>query len=232
MNIVKVKNAQEGGKVAFDMIAGKMAAHQLHVLGLATGSTPITLYQEMTASDLDFSDVVSMNLDEYVGLAPEDKQSYHYFMEEHLFTKKPFKVSYVPNGLGGEKACAEYEALLKENPIDLQILGIGRNGHIGFNEPGTPFNQATHIVHLTQSTIEANKRFFDKVEDVPTKAVSMGIASIMQAKEIILMAYGKDKAEAIKAMVEGPVTEEVPASILQNHPNVTIIVDEEAVESL
>ena len=232
MEIIKVKDQLAGGKKAFDIIKESLNNNQLHVLGLATGSTPETLYQEMVNSDLDFSNVVSVNLDEYEGLAPEDPQSYHYFMQKHLFDKKPFKHSYIPDGLGGEAACAKYEQILAENPIDIQILGIGQNGHIGFNEPGTPFDEGTHLVDLTESTIEANKRFFDKVEDVPTQAISMGIKSIMAAKHIILIAYGESKADAIYQMIKGPVTEELPASVLQNHPNVTVIVDDAAYSKL
>lgn len=232
MQIIKVSNKQEGGKKAFEIIKKQMEDGSLNVLGLATGSTPETLYQEMCNSDLDFSNVVSVNLDEYKGLEPTNPQSYHYFMNEHLFSKKPFKESYIPNGLGGEQACVEYEQILDQNPIDIQILGIGQNGHIGFNEPGTSFEEKTHIVDLTKSTIEANKRFFDRVEDVPVQAISMGIKSIMAAKQIILIAYGKNKAEAINAMINGEITEDMPASILQKHNNVTVIIDDEAASDL
>ena len=232
MEIIKVQNQQEGGKKAFDIIKEQLTSGQLQVLGLATGSTPETLYQEMCQSDLDFSNVVSVNLDEYEGLNPDNEQSYHYFMNKHLFEKKPFKYSYVPDGLGGEEACQAYEDILANNPIDIQILGIGQNGHIGFNEPGTPFDEGTHLVDLTKSTIEANKRFFDRVEDVPTKAISMGIKSIMAAKHIVLLAYGESKADAIAGMVNGSVTEDLPASVLQKHDYVTIIVDEAAASKL
>lgn len=198
------------------------------VLGLATGSTPVTLYQEMVSSELDFSDMTSINLDEYVGLSGDDSQSYRYFMNEKLFNKKPFKETFVPNGLAdADVECARYDKIIAEHPVDIQILGIGGNAHIGFNEPGTPFDVTTHKVALTEETIEANKRFFDKAEDVPRFAYSMGIKSIMEAKEIILMAYGESKAEAIKATVDGEITEDVPSSILQKHDNVVLIVDEE-----
>lgn len=232
MRVLIVKDGMEGGRVAFDQIKGAMATGQLNVLGLATGSTPLSLYEEIRNSDLDFSETISVNLDEYVGLGAEDEQSYRYFMTENLFKAKPFKESYVPNGLKGEEACDEYNQILENHPIDLQILGLGRNGHIGFNEPGTSFESETHKVQLTESTIEANKRFFERVEDVPTEAYSMGIASIMKAKSIILMAYGKDKAEAVQRMIQGEVTEDCPASILQNHKDVTIIVDDEAASLL
>ncbi|MDU6524140.1 MAG: glucosamine-6-phosphate deaminase, partial [Enterococcus sp.] len=204
------------------------------VLGLATGSTPETLYQEMTSSDLDFSEMTSVNLDEYVGLAGDDVQSYRYFMNDQLFNKKPFKETFVPNGKAEdlEAECKRYDGVIADHPLDLQVLGIGRNAHIGFNEPGTPFDVTTHVVELTESTIEANKRNFDKVEDVPTHALSMGIGSIMQSKKILLMAFGTDKADAIKGMIDGPVTTDVPASVLQNHADVTVIIDEDAASKL
>lgn len=232
MRVLIVKNEQEGGQIAFDQIKGALATGDLNVLGLATGSTPLALYEQIRNSELDFSEVISVNLDEYVGLGAEDSQSYHYFMQEQLFNTKAFKESYVPDGLKDEGACAEYNELLVQHPIDLQILGLGQNGHIGFNEPGTTFESETHKVQLTQSTIEANKRFFERIEDVPTEAYSMGIASIMKAKSIILMAYGEKKAEAVAKMIQGPVTEEIPASVLQQHPDVTIIIDEAAAAKL
>lgn len=234
MNIVKVKNSSEGGKVAFNIIKKDMDEQSIQTLGLATGSTPESLYQELVKSDLDFSDINSVNLDEYVGLAPSDDQSYDYFMKEHLFNAKPFKHNYLPNGLAtdSEKECERYDKIIAENPIDIQILGIGENGHIGFNEPGSSFEATTSEVTLTQSTIEANSRNFTNIEDVPTKAYSMGIKSIMQARKIILLAYGTKKAEAIFNTVEGAITEDVPASALQNHPDVTIIVDEAAASKL
>ncbi|MDU2547053.1 MAG: glucosamine-6-phosphate deaminase, partial [Enterococcus faecalis] len=218
MQIIRVANAEEGGKKAFELIKEGMN-NGAKVLGLATGSTPETLYKEMTASDIDFTEMTSVNLDEYVGLGGEDEQSYRYFMNKHLFDKKPFKETFVPNGKAEDldAASAEYEKIIDAHPVDIQILGIGQNGHIGFNEPGTPLDSLTHVVELTESTINANKRYFDKVEDVPTRAVSMGIGSIMKGKKMILMAYGEAKAEAIKGMIDGPVTTDMPASALQNH---------------
>ncbi len=196
MQIIRVANAEEGGKKAFELIKEGMN-NGAKVLGLATGSTPETLYKEMTASDVDFTEMTSVNLDEYVGLGGEDEQSYRYFMNKHLFDKKPFKETFVPNGKAEDldAASAEYEKIIDAHPVDIQILGIGQNGHIGFNEPGTPLDSLTHVVELTESTINANKRYFDKVEDVPTRAVSMGIGSIMKGKKMILMAYGEAKAE-------------------------------------
>ena len=155
-------------------------------------------------------------------------------MQKHLFDQKPFKKTYVPDGLASDipAFCQEYDQLIKDNPIDVQLLGIGRNGHIAFNEPGTPFDIGTHEVKLTENTINANSRFFDNIEDVPKSAICMGTANIMASKKIVLMAFGEQKAHAIKMMVEGPITEEVPASILQKHPDVTVIVDEAAASEL
>lgn len=233
MQIIRVANAEEGGKKAFELIKEGMN-NGAKVLGLATGSTPETLYKEMTASDVDFTEMTSVNLDEYVGLGGEDEQSYRYFMNKHLFDKKPFKETFVPNGKAEDldAASAEYEKIIDAHPVDIQILGIGQNGHIGFNEPGTPLDSLTHVVELTESTINSNKRYFDKVEDVPTRAVSMGIGSIMKGKKMILMAYGEAKAEAIKGMIDGPVTTDMPASALQNHQDVVVIIDDAAASKL
>ncbi|EGO6636374.1 glucosamine-6-phosphate deaminase [Enterococcus faecalis] len=233
MQIIRVANAEEGGKKVFELIKEGMN-NGAKVLGLATGSTPETLYKEMTASDVDFTEMTSVNLDEYVGLGGEDEQSYRYFMNKHLFDKKPFKETFVPNGKAEDldAASAEYEKIIDAHPVDIQILGIGQNGHIGFNEPGTPLDSLTHVVELTESTINANKRYFDKVEDVPTRAVSMGIGSIMKGKKMILMAYGEAKAEAIKGMIDGPVTTDMPASALQNHQDVVVIIDDAAASKL
>lgn len=233
MKTIIVKNQVEGGKVAFDLLKESLATGA-QTLGLATGSSPIALYQKMVESDLDFSKLYSVNLDEYVGLAPDHEQSYHAFMQEHLFNTKPFKESFLPDGMAEdlEQAAKDYDDILSQHVIDLQILGIGSNGHIGFNEPGTSFDSQTHVVDLTDSTIEANSRFFTSRDQVPTKAISMGIASIMAAKKIILFSYGDKKADAIFKMVNGPVTEEVPASVLQHHSDVTLILDEAAAAKL
>lgn len=233
MLVIKVKDQYEGGKKAFEIV--KEAVEQgATVLGLATGSTPLTLYDEMKKSDLDFSHMDSVNLDEYVGLSGEDPSSYRYFMEENLFKDKPFRNSYLPDGknLNEAEVIAEYNKILAENPIDVQILGIGVNGHIAFNEPGTSFETQTHKVALTESTIEANQRFFDSSEDVPRFAYTMGLKSIMSAKKIILLAYGEAKADALQKVMEGPITEDVPATILKNHPNVVIIADQAAASKI
>ena len=231
--IIRVKDAEEGGKKAFELIKEGIE-NGAQVLGLATGSTPETLYQEMVKSDVDFSNCVSINLDEYIGLSSDNDQSYRYFMNSHLFNEKPFKATYVPNGKAEDLAaeCRHYEEILANHPIDIQILGIGENAHIGFNEPGTPFDAPTQVVELTESTINANKRNFEKIEDVPTTAISMGIGSIMKSKKVILIAYGEAKAEAIANTSNGDMTTDVPASVLQNHPDVTVIVDEEASKRL
>jgi len=201
---------------------------------LATGSTPVTTYQEIVNSDLDFSNCTSVNLDEYVGISPDNDQSYKYFMQSHLFNEKPFKESFLPNGLAADPAAEvkRYDKVIDEHPIDLQILGIGRNGHIGFNEPGTSRDVTTHVVDLTPSTIEANARFFASENDVPKQAFSMGLASIMKSKHLILEAFGANKADAVKGMIEGPDTPDLPASILQDHPDVTVIIDEAAASKL
>lgn len=229
MKIHIVKNQAEGAIVALNLLREKLA-NGAKVLGLATGSSPLEFYRLIRESELDFSDVTSVNLDEYVGLDENSDQSYVHFMKENLFNAKPFKQSYLPNGLAEDVAAeaARYNQILSENPVDFQILGIGRNGHIGFNEPGASFDGQTHLVDLAPSTIEANSRFFQTADEVPKQAISMGIANIMAAKTIVLMAYGSEKAGAIKATVEGPITEEVPASILQKHEDVVLIIDEDA----
>ncbi|HHG6295413.1 TPA: glucosamine-6-phosphate deaminase [Streptococcus suis] len=233
MKIHVVNNQVEGATVALDILREKLNGGA-KVLGLATGSSPLEFYRLIRESDLDFSDVTSVNLDEYVGLGEESDQSYIHFMKENLFNDKPFKQSYLPNGLATDVVAEteHYNKILAEHPVDFQILGIGRNGHIGFNEPGAPFDGQTHLVELAPSTIEANARFFDNPEDVPKQAISMGIANIMAAKTIVLMAYGQEKADAIKATVEGAVTEDVPASVLQNHDNVILILDQAAASKL
>ncbi|MCZ0717547.1 glucosamine-6-phosphate deaminase [Aerococcus kribbianus] len=204
------------------------------VFGLATGSTPIPVYDQLVASDIDFSECVSINLDEYYGLNSDHPQSYHQFMADHLFNKKPFKKSYLPDGatddLPGE--LARYDQIIQAHPIDLQILGIGENGHIGFNEPGAPMDGHTQLVQLTDSTIQANARFFTDPSQVPTQAISMGLASISSAKQIVLLAFGANKADAIAKTVNGPLSNQVPASILKKHDNVTLILDQGAASQL
>lgn len=229
MKVITVKNQLEGAKIGFGLLKEAMD-NGAKTLGLATGSTPVEFYNQIVKSDLDFSDMTSVNLDEYVGLDGSDEQSYRYFMSKHLFNEKPFKENFLPNGKAAdlEAETKAYDQIIAEHPIDFQILGIGQNGHIGFNEPGTSFDETTHVVDLQESTIKANARFFENEEDVPRQAISMGIASIMAAKSIVLMAYGESKAEAIKGTVEGEITEDMPASILQKHADVVVIADEAA----
>ncbi|GFH42483.1 glucosamine-6-phosphate deaminase [Lactococcus hodotermopsidis] len=229
MKVIKVKNQLEGGKIAFNILSEKIAAGA-KTFGLATGSTPVEFYNQIINSDLDFTDKTSINLDEYVGLDGSDEQSYRYFMNQHLFNEKPFKANFLPNGKAAdlEAEVKAYDAIIDEHPIDFQILGIGHNGHIGFNEPGTSFDVTTHVVDLTESTISANARYFASEAHVPKQAISMGIASILKSKTLVLMAWGEGKAEAINGMVNGEVTESLPASVLQQHDDVIVIVDEAA----
>ncbi|BDZ29738.1 glucosamine-6-phosphate deaminase [Lactiplantibacillus sp. WILCCON 0030] len=233
MKVIVVKDQAAGGVEGYKVFKNALD-NGAKVFGLATGSTPVTTYQEIVKSDLDFSNCTSVNLDEYVGIAPDNEQSYKYFMQSHLFDQKPFKQSFLPNGLAANPAeeVKRYDKVIDEHPIDLQILGIGRNGHIGFNEPGTSRDVTTHVVDLTESTIEANARFFESENDVPKQAFSMGLASIMKSKHLILEAFGENKADAVKGMIEGPDTVDCPASILQNHPDVTVIIDEAAASKL
>lgn len=232
IEVIVVKDKNEGGKKAFEVVKEELE-NGMKVIGLATGSTPETLYEELRKSDLDFSNVVSVNLDEYIGLEADHPQSYEYFMNEQLFNHKPFKETHVPDGLAPEaEETARYDKVIEDNPIDLQVLGIGTNAHIGFNEPGSPFDGKTRKVELTDETIEANQRFFDSADDVPRYAYSMGLDSIMSADKIMLLAYGENKADAVANAVNGPVTEDVPASILQKHDNVIFIVDEAAASKL
>lgn len=233
MDIKVFDTAKEASKEVFHEF-GQALASGATTFGLATGSTPEDLYEYLTSSDLDFSNATALNLDEYFGLPANHPESYATFMDKHLFSKKPFKETFIPNGLATdvEAEITRYNALLDEHPIDLQILGIGQNAHIGFNEPGSSRHTKTQLVDLAESTIQANARFFDSVEDVPTKAFSMGLASIMQSKRILLLAFGESKAQAVKDMAEGPVSEDVPASLLQEHPNVTVYLDSAAASLL
>ncbi len=241
MRIYCEKDYNAMSRRAAAVIAAQVVAKPECVLGLATGSTPIGAYQQLVEwykqGDLSFAEVRSVNLDEYVGLAPTHDQSYRYFMQHNLFDHVDIapENTNVPSGLAADAAaeCARYEDVVKAlGYADLQLLGLGRNGHIGFNEPCDHFPVATHLVDLTQSTIEANARFFASADDVPKQALTMGIGTIMRARSILVVASGADKAEAVRKTVNGPVTPEVPASILQLHPNVTIIGDEAALSGL
>lgn len=232
IEVVVVKDALEGGKKAAELVANELEKG-LKVIGLPTGGTPETMYAELRNSDLDFSDVVAINLDEYIGLEADHPQSYEHFMNEQLFNHKTFKETHVPDGLAEEAAETErYDNVIADNPIDLQILGIGTNAHLGFNEPGSDFDGLTRKVDLVESTIESNKIYFDSADEVPRTAYSMGLGSIMGAKKVLLLAYGENKADAIANAVNGDITEAVPASILQKHADVVFIIDEAAASKL
>ena len=207
------------------------------VLGLATGSTPIGTYAQLVEwynkGDLDFSNVTTVNLDEYRGLDRENDQSYYYFMNEHLFGKVNVnhERTFLPDGTekDSEKACADYNQIIEDvGGVDLQLLGLGHNGHIGFNEPGDVFKAKTHCVDLTETTIKANQRFFASIDDVPRQAYTMGIQTIMQARKILVVVSGEDKAGIVKEAFFGPITPRVQASVLQLHPDVTVVADEAA----
>lgn len=237
MVIYSTKNYEEMSKKAANIIAAQVILKPAGVLGLATGSTPVGAYQELVkkyeAGELDFSQVTTVNLDEYKGLPGENDQSYRYFMNKNLFdhVNVDKERTFVPNGLeeDDKKECSHYDSLIESvGGIDLQLLGIGGNGHIGFNEPCDEFIKGTHQVGLAESTIQANARFFDKIEDVPRFAYSMGIGNIMSARKVLLVASGEGKAQAVYDSFFGPITPQVPASILQLHPDVVVVADEAA----
>ncbi|MEG1394496.1 MAG: glucosamine-6-phosphate deaminase [Clostridia bacterium] len=241
MKVIICKDYQEMSAKAYEYIYSVMAEKNFEcILGLATGSTPIGLYKNMVADckagNVSYSRMKSVNLDEYIGLPITHDQSYCYFMRDNLFDHIDIdsKNYHLPQGntADNEKACADYTALLARMQQDVQVLGLGSNGHIGFNEPFTPFDSTTHIVKLTDNTRQDNARFFASLNEVPTHSITMGIANIMNAKSVLVLASGDNKAKAVKAMVEGAVTEEVPASVLQNHKNVVVIVDEKAASLL
>ena len=237
MRLIVCENYEEISKKAAEIVAAQVLLKPDCTLGLATGSSPIGMYENLTAMGLDFSKVTTFNLDEYYPITRDNDQSYYYFMNQHLYSKvnlRPENI-HIPNGSAPdpEAECAAYDAAIEANGgIDLQDLGIGQNGHIGFNEPGETLTAGTHMTGLTQNTIEANARFFDKIEDVPTKALTMGIAPIMKAKTILLVANGKAKAPAIKALMGNQVDPQSPATVLTCHPNVIVIVDREAASEL
>ena len=241
MRIYKTKNYDEMSRKAANIISAQMILKPESVLGLATGSSPIGTYKQLInwykKGDLDFSQIHSINLDEYKGLPKENDQSYWYFMNKNLFSRVNIRPDYhfLPDGMNLDSAneCERYEKLIdSRGGIDLQLLGLGRNGHIGFNEPADHFEINTHCVELTESTIEANKRFFESKDEVPRQAYTMGILPIVQAKKVIMIANGKNKADIIKKAFTGPVTPEVPASILQMHPDFTLIADEDALSEI
>lgn len=232
MNFLRVTSYEALSQRAADLIAAQILLKPDCVLGLATGSTPIGAYQALVQKyqrgELDFSRVTTFNLDEYLGLRSDHPQSYRYFMNENLFRHVNLRpeCTHVPDGCAADPAAygADYDrAIAAHGGIDLQLLGIGNNGHIAFNEPGSCFVRETHAVTLKQSTIEANKRFFSSVEEVPTRAITMGMGSIMLARRVLLIADGPAKKEAVEKAFFGPICPEVPASILQLHPDLTVI---------
>ena len=241
MRIYKAKDYVDMSRKAANIVSAQVIMKPNCVLGLATGSTPIGLYKQLVEwynkGDLDFSEVMTVNLDEYKGLSRDNDQSYYYFMHQNLcdHVNSPAENPRLPNGMepDSQKECQEYTNLIQSlGGVDLQLLGIGHNGHIGFNEPGEAFDKQVHCVNLTQSTIEANKRFFASADDVPKQAYTMGIKTIMQAKKILIVASGEDKAEIVRDAFFGPITPKVPASVLQLHNDVTLVADEAALSKL
>ena len=241
MRVCYFDTAAQVGQAAAVLINAQLLKKPESVLGLATGSTPIPTYEQLIQmykdGVADFSKAVSYNLDEYVGIAVDHECSYHRFMDDNLFNHVNMRreAIHVPDGLAEDldAAAAAYdEAIDAAGGIDIQVLGIGRNGHIGFNEPGEEFVYGCHVVDLTADTIDANKRFFDSADDVPRQAVSLGIGSIMKAKQILLIATGKDKAHAVNMMLNDAISPRVPATILRTHPNVIVLLDKEAASEL
>ncbi len=241
MQMIKEKTYEQMGARAAAIIAEVIHKKENPVLGLATGSTPISTYQSLIQlyenGSLDFSKVTSVNLDEYKGLSGDNDQSYRYFMNHNLFDHVNIDKTktFVPNGLEADsaKACSDYDKIINEvGQIDIQVLGLGLNGHIGFNEPADHFPKTTHCVDLTQSTIDANSRFFETMDEVPKQAYTMGIQTIMSAKTILVLVNGSAKADIVKEAFFGPITPQVPASILQLHDNVILVGDEEALSKI
>ena len=234
MKIIKVKNYEEMSEEACKVILGVVKANPKAVLGLATGSTPLGLYAKMIEdhknNGTSYAECKTVNLDEYVGLDINSDQSYVYFMRENLFKHIDIKLenTNIENGKAAdtEAECARYNALLNECAQDIQLLGIGSNGHIAFNEPGTSFDSVTHVVDLAESTIKDNSRLFNSIDEVPRQAFTMGLSNIMNAKKILILANGEGKAYAVGELVNGEIREEVPATILRNHPDCILICDE------
>ncbi|MDK2809206.1 MAG: glucosamine-6-phosphate deaminase [Clostridiales bacterium] len=237
MRIIKATDYKDMSRKAANIISAQIIMKKNSVLGLATGSSVLGIYDQLVEwyekGDLDFSEITSVNLDEYKGLSKENDQSYHYFMREHLFDRVNIEKerTHLPDGMerNEEKACNEYNRIIAEcGMVDLQLLGLGHNGHIGFNEPGDKFEADTHCVDLSESTIAANQRFFLNVEEVPRQAYTVGIKTIMQAEKILVVVSGENKAKILKEAFFGPITPKIPASVLQLHKDVTIIADEAA----
>ena len=241
MRIYKAKDYEEMSRKAAGIVSAQIIMKPDCVLGLATGSTPVGLYKQLIEwyrnGDLDFSGVRTVNLDEYKGISRENDQSYYYFMHQNLFdhVNIPAGNTHLPDGMepDSEKECRRYEELIQSRgSVDLQLLGIGHNGHIGFNEPADAFDKLVHCVNLTQSTIEANKRFFASAKEVPRQAYTMGIQTIMRSKKILIIANGEGKADIVRDAFFGPITPMVPASVLQLHNDVTLVADEAALSKI
>lgn len=240
MKVIIAKDYDDMSKKAYEVMKSVVTAKDDAILGLATGSSPIGLYkcmiEDYEKGNVSYKKVHSVNLDEYIGQGVGDEQSYVEFMRNNLFNHIDIDIKNtdLPSGKAADmqKECDRYNKKLEGLSQDIQVLGIGSNGHIGFNEPNTPFGSETHVVDLTANTIKDNARFFKSIDEVPTQAISMGIKNVMHAKKILLVASGANKADAIKATVEGPVTEKVPASVLQLHPDCYIVVDEAAASKL
>jgi glucosamine-6-phosphate deaminase len=227
MTVITVEEPKQAAQHVLEIIKDQLDEGKLNVLGLATGSTMIPIYETLVNSELSFGDVTAFNLDEYVGLEAGNKNSYAFFMNEHLFSKKNFKRTYIPDGVAEnfEDECTLYEKLFREFPLDVQLLGIGENGHIAFNEPGISFDSVTHVATLTDSTLGANSTFFKNDEPIPTTALTMGIASVLAAKKIILIALGERKRFALERLLEGKVTVDYPVTALVGHDDLTVITD-------
>ena len=237
MKIYKVKNYDELSRKAANIIAAQITLKPDSVLGLATGSSPVGLYKNLVSmyenGDLDFSKITTVNLDEYKGLDGTNDQSYRYFMNENLLTKVNVQMerTFVPDGTmeDAAAACAAYDEILNSvGTVDIQLLGLGHDGHLGFNEPDDHFEDGTHCVQLTETTIQANKRFFEKEEDVPRQAYTMGIGGIMRAKMLLVVVSGEDKADILNKVLTAPVSPQIPGTILRFHPNVILVADEAA----
>lgn len=241
MKIIRAKDYQDMSRKAANIISAQMIMKPNSVLGLATGSTPIGTYENLVEryqkGDLDFSGITTVNLDEYKGLTKDNDQSYYYFMNDHLFSKVNVdpKRTFLPDGTEPDsaKACEDYNQVIESvGGVDLQLLGLGHNGHIGFNEPSDIFKAKTHCVDLTETTVQANKRFFASIDDVPRQAYTMGIQTIMQAKKILVIVSGADKAGIVKEAFFGAITPKVQASVLQLHSDVILVADEAALSEV
>ncbi len=241
MELIIAENYDEMSRKAAHILAAQVTLKPASVLGLATGSTPLGIYEYLAEwyreGDLDFSQVTTVNLDEYYGLSPENEQSYHYFMETNLFSKVnlPAGKHYLPDGKNtdSQAECRRYEDVVDSlGGMDLQLLGLGHNGHIGFNEPASCFEKEVHLVNLSGQTIEANKRFFASADEVPKQAYTMGIGTILKARKILLVVSGEQKAQALRSVVQGKVSPQVPGSILQFHPDVVVVADRAATAAL